>query len=144
MSTRSLFHMCNQSAESWNCLKTTLPSPSVMYSKSSKLQILPQFLRNNIYAVYVPANCTNRLKPLDISVNKVAKEFMRTKFCEWYVEEVQKLLDQGANEVALVDLKMSMMKPLGAHWLASLHDYITTNNSIVLNGFKYIANFVHS
>jgi len=30
--------------------------------------------------VVVPANCTDRLQPLDVSVNKAAKEFLRSQF----------------------------------------------------------------
>ena len=91
---------------------------------------------NNIYTVHVPANCTDRLQPIDLSVNKPAKEFMRRKFQEWYTIEVQKQLDQGATDITPVDLRMSIMKPLGAKWLVSLYDYFKTNDSIVLNGFK--------
>ena len=91
---------------------------------------------NNIYTVRVPANCTDRLQPMDLSVNKPAKEFMRRKFQEWYAIEVQKQLDQGATDITPVDLRMSIMKPLGAKWLVSLYDYFKTNDSIVLNGFK--------
>ena len=73
---------------------------------------------------------------MDLSVNKPAKEFMRRKFQEWYAIEVQKQLDQGATDITPVDLRMSIMKPLGAKWLVSLYDYFKTNDSIVLNGFK--------
>ena len=65
---------------------------------------------NNVYTVRVPANCTDRLQPMDLSVNKPAKEFMRRKFQEWYAIEVQKQLDQGATDVTPVDLRMSIMK----------------------------------
>ena len=40
---------------------------------------------NNILYVTVPSNCTDRLQPLDESVNKSAKEFMKSKFQEWYM-----------------------------------------------------------
>ena len=111
--------------------------------KGQQTPELTSFLeRNNIYAVNIPANCTDRLQPLDISVNKAAKEFMRAKFREWYAEQVQKQLDQGEQEFTPVDLKMSTMKPLGARWLVSLHDYISGHNSIILNGFKDIAKAV--
>ena len=72
---------------------------------------------------------------MDLSVNKAAKEFMRGKFSDWYSEQIQKQLSEE-NEITPVDLKMSPMKPLGARWLVSLHDYITGNQSIVVNGFK--------
>ena len=35
--------------------------------------ILQKLETNNVHIVIVPANCTGRLQPLDISVNKVAK-----------------------------------------------------------------------
>ena len=37
-----------------------------------------------IHIAIVPANCTDRLQPLDVSVNKAAKEFLRGKFQKWY------------------------------------------------------------
>ena len=74
--------------------------------------------------VSVPANCTNRLQPMDLSINKSVKEFMRGKFRDWYSKQVQQQLSAG-KEITPVDLKMSIMKPLGARWLVSLYDYIT-------------------
>lgn len=35
---------------------------------------------HNIYVVIVPENCTNRLQPLDVSVNKSIKAFLNQKF----------------------------------------------------------------
>ena len=49
---------------------------------------------HNIQSVLVPANCTDRLQPMDLSVNKSAKSFMRSQFTMWYAEEM--LLHQGA------------------------------------------------
>ena len=95
---------------------------------------------NNIYVIDVPANCTDRLQPMDLSVNKSAKEFMRSRFSEWYAGEVQKQLDAGAT--TSVDLKMSTMKPLGARWLVSLFDYLKSNSSIIKNGFGDISKFL--
>ena len=91
---------------------------------------------NNIYTLRVPANCTDRLQPMDLSVNKPAKDFMRGKFREWYSAEVQKQFDQGATSFTPVDLRMSVMKPVGAKWLVSLYDYFKSNSSIIINGFK--------
>ena len=42
---------------------------------------------NNVHVVSIPANCTDRLQPMDLSVNKSVKEFMRTKFREWMKEQ---------------------------------------------------------
>ena len=86
-----------------------------------------------IIVVPIAANCTDHFQPMDLSVTKTAKEFMRT--------DVQKQLHDGAQQIAPVDVKMSTMKPLGACWLVSLHDHIKEHNSLILNGFKSIVRY---
>ena len=98
--------------------------------------VLSLLEKNNIYCVFVPANCTDRLQPMDLSVNKSAKEFMRAQFSAWYASQVQKQLDSGVEEVSPVDLRMSIMKPVGARWLVSLYDYLRENSDIIKNGFN--------
>ena len=58
---------------------------------------------NNIPVALVPANCTDRLQPLDMSVNKSVKEFLHGQFHEWYASKVSKQL-QSSEEVKLVNL----------------------------------------
>ena len=91
--------------------------------------------QNNIYVVSVSANCTDRLQPMDLSINKEAKDFMRNKFREWYATQDQDQLQEG-EDITPVDLRMSIMKPLGARWLISLFDYLKGQPSIIENGFK--------
>jgi len=43
---------------------------------------------NNIHACLLPPNTTDRLQPLDVAVNKPAKEFYKQKFQEWYFRQV--------------------------------------------------------
>lgn len=74
----------------------------------------------NIHIAIVPANCTDRLQPLDVSVNKSAKEFLWGKFQAWYSDQVCSSLDK-VEENAVVDLKMSVVKCLGACWLIELY-----------------------
>ena len=90
---------------------------------------------NNIHVVGVPANCTDHLQPMDLSVSKSAKEYIQSKFRDWYSIQVQHQLDEG-EEISPVDLRMSTMKPLGTRWLVSLYDYLKENSRIVENGFK--------
>ena len=35
-----------------------------------------------------------------------------------------------------VDLKLSIMKPLGAKWMVSMYDYFLSKPEIIRNGFK--------
>ena len=76
-------------------------------------QVLSLLEDNNIYVVNVPPNCTDHLQPMDLSVNKSAKDFMSAKFSEWDASEVQKQLD-SSQELTAVHLHLSIMKPLGA------------------------------
>ena len=45
-------------------------------------------------------------------------------------------MEQLEDKAHLINLRMSIMKPLGAQWLVSLYDYLNSNRSIVINGFK--------
>ena len=38
---------------------------------------------NHIFVVKVPPNCTDRLQPMDLSISKAVKDFLRQKFMEW-------------------------------------------------------------
>jgi len=98
---------------------------------STVLQVLRE---NNILVLLVPANCTDRLQPLDISVNQSVKHFLREQFQEWYADQVCHQLQNG-NKTPEVDLNMSIMKPLGATWLIKLIDYLKLNPQLVVNGF---------
>ena len=89
---------------------------------------------NNIYIVSIPANCTDRLQPMDLSVNKSIKDFMKTQFNNWYSSQVFEQLED--KEQKPVDLRLSVMKPLGAKWLIKLFNYLKANNGIIINGFK--------
>lgn len=66
-------------------------------------KIVKELEDNNIQSVLVPANCTDRLQPMDLSVNKSAKAFMRSQFAMWYAEEML-LLHQTANTTSNISL----------------------------------------
>jgi len=45
---------------------------------------------NSIYVALLPPNMTDKLQPLDVSANKLAKSFAKRKFEKWYAEEILK------------------------------------------------------
>ena len=90
---------------------------------------------NHIHVVMVPANCTDRLQPLEISVNKPAKSFLRQQFHKWYAEQIYQHL-HDKTDVTPVDLRLNVVKPLGAQWMIQLYDYLKSNPDIVQNGFR--------
>ena len=97
-----------------------------------------QLLRdNNIYVVTIPDNCTDKLQPMDLSVNKVLKNSMKQQFSEWYSSIVYK---NFSDEIPPpVDLRMSITKPLGAQWIKNAFSHIKGNSTIIMNGFAAAA-----
>ena len=92
---------------------------------------------NGIVYVTIPNGCTDKLQPLDVSVNKSAKSYLREKFSTWYAEQVNLQLSGGkqASEVQ-VDMRLSVMKELSAKWLEGLYDHLRASDQITVNGFK--------
>ncbi|CAC5412815.1 unnamed protein product [Mytilus coruscus] len=96
----------------------------------------------NIKVVFVPPCCTDRLQPLDVSVQKAVKNKMRNSFEQWYSNEIVKQLDgkeivDSENEpIVPVDLSLTRLKPLSAKWLVQMFQHIKNNLDIVRSGFR--------
>ena len=99
-------------------------------------RILSKLEENNVCIVIIPANCTDRLQPLDLSVNKAAKEFLRTQFSNWYSDQICNQLCRGVKPAKSIYLRLSIVKPLGAQWMIGLYDYFKSKPQIAKNGFK--------
>ena len=91
---------------------------------------------NKVLIVHIPGKCTDRLQPLDLSVNKPAKDFLRQKFSSWYATQVQQQPSVGKSAMeGQVDMKLSVLKEVIAAWLAGLYDYLCSQPDIIKNGF---------
>ena len=86
---------------------------------------------NNVDVVYVPTNCTDCLQPLDLSVNKPVKDFLKGKLELWYFDLMS---EQG--DSTPIKFPMQLMKPLGAQWMMDVHCYIQDHPEIIKNGFR--------
>ena len=94
--------------------------------------------KNNIHVCLLPPNTTDRLQPLDVSVNKPAKDILKQQFEDWYTAEIIKQLD-GKDletlELEPIDLSMAAVKEQGAKWLVEWAEYMADNPQIIVNGF---------
>ena len=94
---------------------------------------------HNILVCLLSPNTTDRLQPMDISVNKPAKDHLKQQFNQWYSEQVLTQLgevgDMEELEIQPIDLSMSAMKEVSAKWLVNAANYISDNPGIIVNGF---------
>ena len=104
---------------------------------TSVLSLLDQY---RINVTLIPPNCTDRLQPLDLSINKAAKDFLRGQFREWYALQVCSQI-KGETGTKPVDLRLSIIKPLCAKWIVSMYEHIKSNLALVSNGFKEAGTF---
>ena len=87
--------------------------------------------------VAVPNNWKNYFQPLDISVNKPCKDFLRNEAQQWYSNEIAKQVEAGkkSHEVK-VDVRITVVRPLHAKWVIKFYDYIRSKPDIVISGWK--------
>ena len=102
-------------------------------------KVLDHFKENSIATVFIPANMTCHLQPLDLTVNGYAKKYCKKKFNEWYMEQIMKQLDseKPIDEIE-VKLQLTTLKPLHTEWLTDFYNLMTTSEGkdVILSGWK--------
>ena len=84
------------------------------------LKVVKNGLPATMLSMYtcVPANCTDKLQPMDLAVNTPFKDVMKKEFIAWYTDQVRTQLDRGIKiEEVNVDMRLSVVKPLSAKWI---------------------------
>ena len=126
-------------------LKVAEDYPALVLFDNFKAQCTPEILKilddDNINVLLIPPNCTDRLQPLDLTVNKSAKDFLRSKFQSWYAEQVCSQF-RGDSEKSPFDTRLSVVKPLGTQWMISLYEHFKGKPDIICNGFKDIKEYL--
>ena len=85
--------------------------------------------------VPVPNNWTPYFQPLDISVNKISKDFLRNEAQTWYSQQILEQTKSGKLPHQIkVGTQLSIVKPLHAKWVVKFYDYIRSKPEIVSNG----------
>ena len=92
---------------------------------------------NNIHYVLVPNNMTQIFQPLDLTVNKHCKPYLKRLFLEWYAQQIKNQLSLGKKfEEIKIEFSLTTHKPLNAKWLVEFYNKITSENgsSVIING----------
>lgn len=95
----------------------------------------------NAKLVMVPRNMTDHLQPLDLSVNKPAKQYLSNQYSKWYSSQVLSLeeADQLNNDNLKELLKSAVkLRELSAEWTCELyhHFQLASQRQIIINGFR--------
>ena len=87
---------------------------------------------HNIHTCLLPANTTDQLQPMDLSVNKSAKSFLKRCFEQWYLDKIIKQLngkDIETTELEPIGLNLTTLKELMAKWLVEMADSLLKTHS---------------
>ena len=97
-------------------------------------KVLDSYMSHNIYVINVPANMIKYYQPLDLTVNREARRFLKRKFVDWYSSQVPNQLQEGKSLKSVqVPQKVLIINPIHAGWLVEFYNYMTTEE-----GKKYI------
>ena len=67
---------------------------------------------NHILVTKVPANMTHLFQPLDLTVNKAAKDYTKQKFSDWFTRQINTGLENGHElDDIEIDHRLSVLKP---------------------------------
>ena len=128
----------SQTREAMKLAKT---HPAVAIFDCFKGQTTPGILtlleRHNIISIHIPANCTDKLQPLDVSINKPLKDEMKRRFQTWYAVVVEKQLNNNIPiEQVKVEMPASIIKNESAKWMMSTWQALQKRPELAINGFR--------
>ena len=82
---------------------------------------------------------TQLFQPLDLTVNKHCKSYLKRSFSEWYSQQIKNQLSLGKKvEEIKIEFHLTTLKPLHTKWLVVYYNDITSENgsSVIINGWK--------
>ena len=85
--------------------------------------------------VFIPCWFTDKLQPMDVSVNRAAKAFLEWEFQDWYANQVLTTSMMNDEELMPVNLSSAEMKHFGAKWLVKMFDHLINNPHLIVKVF---------
>ena len=81
---------------------------------------------NQLHVCLLPLNTTDLLQPMDISVNKPVKSFLKDTFSQWYAKQLLQQCEDQSHvpllDISLepIDISMVVMKNISAKWFVKV------------------------
>lgn len=66
---------------------------------------------------------------MDLSINRSVKGYLQKTFQKWHSSEVEKSYYQD-KDTTPANLRMSILKPLGADWFVGAYNYVNLRRKI--------------
>ena len=94
---------------------------------------------NNLHICLLPPNTTDLLQPMDLTVSKPAKSFLKNAFSQWYADQLLQQLEDDdipldQMELDVIDIGLPVLKELEAKWLVMMAQCIEDNIQLMSTG----------
>ena len=104
--------------------------------KSEEFRMFLRTQHPRIHLVFVPANCTSKLQPADVSLQRPFKHSITRRFNEWAVQQI-KLQIQAGSVVGLAELlKMATIKPLVLQWCVESWSVLKERRDLITDAWQ--------
>jgi len=80
--------------------------------------IFDKLEKHHLKHVLIPKTCTDRLQPMDLSVNKPIKSHLQSSFQAWYASQVKKQIQETlGSSLTPIDTRLNVIKSEHAQWV---------------------------
>ena len=117
--------------KNWVYMTTTLAIYDGFCGQTTDV-IFTLLASHNICTVQIPANCNDKLQPL----NKPMKDHLRANFQSWYAKEVSKQLKTSSVKEVKVDVQIGVVKIPSTKWIMEAWKEMESNPNMAVNGFR--------
>ena len=116
-----------------------MASSSWMSMRRTRHPMFAKNFTNGFDLVFVSANCTSEMQPLDISLNGPPKEECKEGFSVWYSQEVCDTITsseeiEAETRFTQPDLRLSNIKPLHSRWTMDAFASVSSHPELVRHG----------
>jgi hypothetical protein len=87
----------------------------------------------NVLVLFVPTNCTSKLQPADVILQRPLKHAFKLQFHKWTTSQVITQIEGGIK--GDVDLRMSNLMPLICEWLHNAWTQVKNMQDMIIKGW---------